>query len=110
MELTIYASKKSYEKDGQTKNFYVYSTKIKNKTTEEEEFFNVKFREECGNPPGSKCPLNIIVEKDDVNITKKTRKYTTKDGVEKEIEEKTIWVSAWKEGEPFVDHSTDDYF
>lgn len=110
MELTIYASKKSYEKDGQNKNFYVYSTKIENKKTGEEEFFNVKFKEECGSPAGSKCPMNILIEKQDVNIVEKERSYTDKNGEEKTITEKTIWVSAWKEGTPFVDHSTDDYF
>lgn len=113
MELTIYASKKSFIKDGQTKNFYVYSTKLKNKETEEDEFFTVKFKDEIGNTPPQAihCPMNIIVEKKDCNITKKERKYTdSKTGEEKSITDRTIWVNSWTEGTPFVDHSTDDYF
>ena len=111
MELTIYASKKTMNKDGEVKQFYVYSTKIKNKKTEEEEFFNVKFRDECGSPSGAKCPMNIVVKKENANITNKTRKYTDPEtGEEKEALNKTIWVTKWIEGNPFVDTSTDEYW
>lgn len=111
MELTIYASKKSYEKEGKQKSFYTYSTRILNKITEQEEFFNVKFREDCGAPLPANCPCNIIIEKKDANITEKERFYNDREtGEEKTVIDRVVWVSAWTEGSPFEDHSTDDYW
>ena len=108
-EITIYASKKSYVNEkGENKNFYVYSTRMKKDGTDT--YLNVKFKEECGNPSGSKCPMNIVIKKEDVNITEKERVYTNAEGEEKTIIDHTMWVSKWKEGSPFVDHSTDGYF
>ena len=111
MELTIYASKKSFEKDGKTKTFYVYSTKLNNKETNEDDYLIVKFKDECGSPAGINCPINIVVEKKDCNITIKERNYIdSKTGEEKKITEKIMWVNKWSEGSPFEDHSTDAYF
>lgn len=111
MELTIYASKKSYEKEGIQKSFYAYSTRILNKKTGEEEFFNVKFREDCGKPLPANCPCNIKVEKKDANITRRERVYNDREtGEEKNVIDRVIWVNAWTEGSPFEDHSTDDYW
>lgn len=111
MELTIYASKKSYEKDGKPKSFYVYTTKLNNKETNEEEYFTVKFKDECGSPAGINCPMNIIVEKKDCNATTKKRVYNDREtGEEKSIIDRILWINKWQEGSPFVDHSTDAYF
>lgn len=111
MELTIYASKKSYEKDGKAVQFFVYTTRLYNKEREKDEFFTVKFKDDCGSPSPSNCPMNILVEKKDCNIVEKERHYTDKEtGEAKSITERTLWVNAWAPGSPFVDHSTDNYF
>lgn len=102
MELTVFSKKKS-TKEG--KPFLTYFAKMTKKdgtelTTE------VKFREECGAP--KECPCNIIVEKQDANLVEKPITYE-KDGEEKDAIQRRLWVSAWVDGEPYVDHSLDDF-
>ena len=111
MEIRVYASKKSYEKDGKTIQFYVYTTRLHNKEKDDDEFFTVKFKDEAGSPPGVSCPMNIIVEKKDCNIVEKERHYNDREtGEQKSITDRTLWVNAWSPGSPYVDHSTDNYF
>lgn len=100
-EITIFA-KKRQSKDGK-KTFTSYLTTLTKKdgTTET---MGVKFREEAGEP--KECPCNIIVNKDDANISKRT--YIREDTGEA-AEAKTLWVTAWKKGSAYVDHSLDDY-
>lgn len=109
MEITIFSSKKT-SKTGNS--FFVYVTKLLNKATGEEEYFKVKFREEdCRKPDGNKCPMNIIVEKDDCHISIKEKEYEdTETGETGTYTDRIIWVSNWSEGSPYVDTSTDNYF
>jgi hypothetical protein len=106
MEKTIFAKKRS-TKDG-TRTFNSYFTKLVDTTTGEELTVQVKFREECGEPKN--CPCNIIIDKKDVNLSIKDKTYTDeKTQEEKQTTERTLWVSAWKEGSPYVDHSMDNF-
>lgn len=65
----------------------------------------VKFREECGEPKPEKCPMNIVLDKADANLT--AQEYTGRDGLPSVGY--TLWVSKWSEGEKYVDRSLDDF-
>lgn len=102
MQITIFA-KKRQTKEG--KSFFTYLSTL-TKRNGEEVPIQVKFREDAGQPKGENCPCNIIVEKADANLTRRT--YT--DSETAEIRESNVlWVSAWKPGDAYVDHSLDDY-
>lgn len=101
MEITVFAKKKK-TKTG--KEFFTYLTTLTKKDTGEEEMIEVKFREECGVPKN--CPVNLVIERSDANISKKT---VIREDNGEAFERKTLWVSAWKEGEPYVDTSLDEY-
>lgn len=106
MEKAIFAKKRS-TKDG-TRSFNSYFTKLVDTTTGEEFTVQVKFREECGEPKN--CPCNIIIDKKDVNLVIKDKTYIDeKTQEEKQTTERTMWVSAWKEGAPYEDHSMDNF-
>lgn len=103
MNVVIFA-KKMQTKDGK-KTFYNYIGTLKKKDGSEDTV-SVKFREECGAPDPKNCPCNITVEKDRANIS--TRDFIREDTGEV-ITVNTLWVNAWTEGAPYVDHSLDDY-
>ena len=102
MEITIFAKNRT-AKNGQ--NFVGYLARLPRKdgTTQTSA---VKFRKECGAPDGDACPMNIIVERKDVNLSRR-------DFVNRETGEVstgyTLWVSNWKDGSPYVDHSLDEF-
>lgn len=108
MELTIFAKRK--EANG-TK-YALYSTSLKRKDGTEDRV-SVKFREECGKPDYKKCPCNIIVEKKNMNLAHGPRRNKDGDFITDEngevIDFTTLWISEWKEGSKYVDHSLDDY-
>lgn len=104
MQAAIFA-KKMTSKDG--RNFNRYITKLTKKDGEVVTM-NVKFREECGEPKN--CPCNIEFDKADANYTEKLDKYVDKEtGEVKEAVSKTLWISNWIEGEPYVDTSMDEF-
>lgn len=106
MELTIFAKKRT-SKEG--KSFYTYLTKLTEKTGEEVTV-QVKFREDCGQPKGEKCPCNIVCDKSDLNYTEKINKYIDEDSqTEKEATSRILWVSNWSEGSEYVDTSMDRF-
>lgn len=102
MEITIYAKKRT-SADG--KPFTTFLSTLKKKDGSEVRC-TVKFREDCGKPKAEDCPLNIVFEKTDANVS--SERYTRKDSGE-EAYSFTLWVSKWKPGSPFVDHSMDDF-
>ena len=104
MEITVFAKER---KTQQGKTFWGYIATLTNKSTGEMETVGVRFRQSCGNPDPDKCPMNIVVEKSDCNIS--TTRYTREDTGEEAVS-KSLWVMKWKEGSKYVDHSTDDYF
>lgn len=104
MLLNIFAKKRTAT-DGKT--FYSYLTTLTKKDGEQETF-QVKFREDCGQPKGQECPRVIEVKKENANIVK--RMITVLKGdAEEEVESRTLWVSEWVDKGEFVDHSLDDY-
>lgn len=103
MQITIFAKNRT-SKDG--KKFQTYFGKLTKKDGEEITT-QVKFKEECGTP--KVFPCNIVVDKTDCNFVEKGVKYTDKEGNEKDAIDRTLWVSAWAEGEEYVDHSMDSF-
>ena len=102
MQITIFAKKRN-TKEG--KVFYTYLTKLMKKDGSETTA-SVKFREECGSPKSDHCPMNIIVEKTDCNFSSKA---TTDEETGEIRTSNTLWINAWREGDPYVDHSMDDF-
>ena len=101
-EITIFAKRRVHE----GKTFYNYITSMATKDGETRSL-SVKFKEESASAPDpSKCPMNIVIEKKDVNIAE--RKYRREDTGDTAIAY-TLWISAYKPGSKYVDHSTDDY-
>lgn len=100
-EITIF-SKKRTNKEGRT--FYNYLTRLTRKSTGEIQMFSVKFRDDKA-PDPDKCPMNIIVKKEDMNAAQ--RDYIRTDG--NPGVGYTLWVADYKPGSPYVDHSLDDF-
>lgn len=107
MDITIFAKKMTNHETKQT--FYRYISKLKKKTGEDVTV-NVKFKDECGSPKGESCPMNITIDKSLSNYSEKEREYTdSKTGEVKTATERTLWVGNWKQGEPYVDTSMDEF-
>lgn len=104
MELTVFA-KKRVTREGKT--FYNYLSTVKK--AGEEITVQLKFKEACGQPKAEECPLNILLDKKDANFTSKTIHVKDDEtGEEKEYSKNVIWISDWKIGSEYVDHSMDD--
>lgn len=101
MEITVF-SKKRTTKEG--KKFFSYLTTITDKNGEAFTC-SVKFRESCGQPRGESCPVNIVVEKKACNLASK--EILLDDG--RTVVSRTLWISEWKAGSEYVDHSLDDF-
>ena len=102
MKVTLF-SKKQSRNDGRIFYKYLATLTRKDGTTFT---CQVNFKGDDKNKPDvAKCPMNIIVDRDTANLAKRAL-------VDKETGEVfdayTLWVSDWKEGEPYVDHSLDD--
>lgn len=102
MEITIFA-KKRQTADGK-KTFYNYLSTLTKKDGSTLRCA-VKFRESAGNPKPEDCPLNIVIDKKDANLSPK--ELVTETGEIYTVY--TLWVSAWKPGKTYVDHSLDDF-
>ena len=102
MEITVFAKKKQ-TKAGKT--FYVFLTTLTKKDGSEQKAV-VKFKEGCAPLKAEDCPVNIIIEKEDANMSQRT--YTDAQGDEKVAY--TLWLSKYVMGTPYVDSSMDDYF
>lgn len=104
MKITIFA-KRQQTKGENPRTFYNYLSTLVSRDGFETPV-QVKFRDEAGQPKPEKCPINIIVDKGDANLVK--RQYTIEETGEIRTAH-TLWVAKWVEGEPYVDHSLDDY-
>lgn len=104
MQISLFAKKRT-TKEGKT--FYQFLTTLEKKdgTTET---MRVAFRDIEGNsvPKADSCPRNIIVDKDNANVS--TTRYTDNETGELKFR-KTLWISKWESGDPYVDHSLDEY-
>lgn len=103
MEITVFAKKRN-TKDGRI--FWSYLSTLTKKDGERVTV-SVKFREECGSPTPEDCPMNIIFEKHEGNMS--SRDFVREDTGEF-FTSYTLWLSDWKEGSPYEDHSLDDFF
>lgn len=111
MEITLYAKKRT-TKEGKT--FFNYLSTLTDKAGETY-LCTVKFRDTVQPPKPENCPVNIVIEQNDCNLSsrKMTRKVTdmeTGEVSDKEFISYTLWVSAYRDGSPFVDHSMDNFF
>lgn len=102
MEITVFA-KKRHTSEG--KSFFSYLATLTKKTGDTVTV-SVRFREDAGNPKPENCPMNILINKNDANLS--SHKYTREDTGEDAISY-TLWVSAWSKGAEYVDHSLDDF-
>lgn len=108
MEITLFA-KKRLTRDG--KPFYSFLSTLKKKDGSDL-VCTVKFNNDT-KPVPEQCPMNIVVEKSDANLSTKkfTRQVTDPETGEISTEQGqsyTLWVSRWQPGAPYVDHSLDD--
>ena len=103
MKFTIFSKQRKTE-DGRV--FTTYLTRLKKKGADDETVMPVKFREDCGAP--KKCPCIIEVPNDGASANIAYEKYTDKETGEI-MKRPVIWVSEWKPGEAYVDHSFDEY-
>lgn len=95
-------SKKRHTQEGKT--FYTFLGRLKKKDGTEQ-VVAIKFRDECGSPKPEKCPVNIVFDKKDANMS--VTDFVRDDG--ETGKSYTLWVSAWAYGEAYVDHSLDDF-
>ena len=100
-EITIFCKKRQSKDGKKTFNSYLTTLTKKDGTTQT---VSVKFREEAGEP--KEFPCNILVEKKNVNLHE--RKYRREDTGEEAIGH-TLWVTEWKKGSEYIDHSLDDF-
>lgn len=102
MKITVYA-KNHKTHDG--RSFATYVTRLVKKDGSE---VSTALKFNNGTPIPGTFPCNLIIEKDDANYTERVKTYE-KDGETKEYTERTLWVKKWEMGEPFEDHSLDDF-
>lgn len=104
MKIAIFAKRRQIKGDN-PRTFYNFLSTLTNKNGDEIPV-QVRFKESCGMPKPEKCPMNIIVDKADANLV--SREYRVQDTGEVRTVH-TLWVAKWVEGEPYVDHSLDDF-
>ena len=103
MKVTVFAKKRT-TKEGKT--FYSYLTTL-TKTDGTELTTAVKFHESAGNPRPEDCPMNIIIEKKDANLS--CKKFVNPETGEA-FDSYTLWVKKWtKSEELWVDDSLSDF-
>lgn len=108
MKITLFAKKRMTNPDenGKSKPFYTYLTTLVNKESGEPLPVQVKFRESCGAPDGTKCPCFIEVPRSAANLSYET--YTNSDG--EKLKAAKMWVSEWSyTNETYEDHSLDAF-
>lgn len=104
MKIAVFAAKRH---TAEGKAFFSYIGRITKKDGEVLTV-QVKFRESCGNPDGNKCPMIIVANKSDCNLSQRTITTTseeTGETITKTVY--TLWVTAYTT-EEYVDHSLDD--
>ena len=116
MKLDIYAKHRTgSRKDGSGKtipyDFYSYTTKLVRKDGFEVTVA-VRFRDNTA-PEGAECPCSILVDRKDMNLSKRTYTVELKDDDgnvidEEEREGQTLWIKKYEMAE-FIDHSLDEF-
>lgn len=101
MEISIFA-KRRRTKDG--REFFAYLSSLRKKDGDTIPV-SVKFNKEIQPPKPESCPCNIIVDKENCNLSSK--KFFREETGEI-LETHTLWVNQYAAGSEFVDHSMDD--
>lgn len=102
MEITVFAKKRT---TSEGKTFYSYLSTLKKKD-DSTQTVAVKFRDSCGSPKPEECPMNVKVDRQNVNLSQRDFLVEDTGEVGKSF---VLWVSDWEKGSPYVDHSLDDY-
>lgn len=103
MNITVFAKRRTTQEG---KHFYSYLTTLK-KNDGTELTTAIKFQESCGNPKPEECPLNIIVDKKDANLS--VKKFVNPETGEA-FDSHTLWVKNWtKDSNVWSDTSLDDF-
>ena len=101
--IAIFAKKRK-SKEG--REFYTYLTTLKKKDGTDETV-GVSFSGGVALPKPEECPMNIEVEKSDMNMAVKT---IEDEESGESFTRKTLWIKNWKKSAtPYVDTSMDDY-
>lgn len=103
MEITLFCKKRK-TKEG--KSFDSFLAKLTKKGGTQITA-SVRFREECGQPKGSECPCNIVIEKGQCNMSEREWFNDETGEISKSY---TLWITGWERGSEYVDHSMDDFF
>lgn len=103
MRIDVFAAKR-HTKEG--KAFFSYIGRLL-KNDGEVIPVQVKFRESCGTPDGNACPITIIADKNDCNLSKKTITATNEQNEQVTKTVYTLWVTKYTT-EAYIDHSLDD--
>lgn len=101
MQITIFAKKRA-TKDG--KNFVNFISRLTRKDGSTITA-QVKIPEDK-RPRADECPINIIVKKENANLSKTS--YIREDNGELATRY-ALWVSDFERGPAYVDHSLDDF-
>lgn len=103
MEKLIFAKKR---KTLEGKTFTVYLTNFQKKDGSTQ-IMSVKFKDGVPLPKQSDCPMYILIEKDNCNISKS--KYVRRDTGEESLTY-TLWVGEWSKSErQYLDDSFDEF-
>lgn len=106
MKMAVFAKKRQkQEENGKVRDFYIYLSTLVRKTDGEVVPVQLKFRESCGAPDPSKCPMFIEFESNKANIV--WEKYTNDDG--DTLESAKVWITEWHEAGEYEDTSLDDF-
>lgn len=101
MQITVFAKQRT---DKNNRKFYTYLGQLVIPSTGERLTVAVKFPE-GKEPKPVDCPMNIVFNKSCANLSH--RKYEKSNG---DVGvSSTLWVSDWEQGEPYVDHSLDEF-
>ena len=102
MEISIFAKNRK-TKDGRSFTVYLSTLTKKDGTTFP---CSVIFNQSCTRPKPESCPMNIIVDKEHCNVSK--RRYLDESTGEI-LHAYTLWVSQFAAGGEYVDHSMDEF-
>ena len=99
IQMTIFA--KSRDTQDKKRKFTAYNGRLTRKDGVEISV-GVKFRQPANGPDKDECPCNIIFDVEDANLQ-------TRHDDDKKRDYYTLWITKYDFGEPYEDHSLDDF-
>lgn len=102
MEISIFAKQRK-TKEGRSFTVYLSTLTKKDGSTVP---CSVKFNQSCTPPKPESCPMNVIIDKEHCNVSK--RRYLDESTGEI-LYAYTLWVSQYAAGGEYVDHSMDEF-